>query len=95
MVMKGRLEDEHGGRIYERVKFRGLLNVVWHSLPLHAKLFLPYGLKAYRDILSQSSSLNELLEQHSAMYFTSNLYRALRPRHSIARRILSEDYEIR
>jgi len=90
--MTNRFEDNKS--IYERVKFKGLLNVVWNSLPLHAKFSLPYGLKVYKEIFSQSTNLEELLDYHTSKYFSSKCYRLLRPRHRKARKILSEDYGI-
>ncbi len=80
--------------IYQRIGFKGLLNTVWKSMPLHAKLSLPYGLMVYKNFLSNSFNLEELIDYHTEKCLNSKFFRLLRPRYHKVKRILRDDYQI-
>ena len=75
--------------IYERIGWKGLLNIAWNSTPCPARLFaLPYALWIYRGLLKRSSCLGELLRLHSNKYVDSKIFRLFRPRYHEAKMVL-------
>jgi hypothetical protein len=75
--------------IYDEIGWRGLLNVVWNSTPLHIKILaLPYGLCVYRHALKASSTLQQLLGLHTQEYMSSKMFRLFRPRFHMVRNVL-------
>jgi hypothetical protein len=76
--------------IYDKIGWKGLLNVVWNSMPYPLRIFaLPYGLRIYGDLLKGSSNLRQLLGVHSRQYMSSKLFRMLRPRYHKAKYVLT------
>ena len=75
--------------IYDKIGWKGLLNVVWNSMPYPLRIIaLPYGLRIYREFLKRSSNLQQLLGVHSRQYMSSKLFRLLRPRYHKAKYVL-------
>lgn len=79
--------------IYSKIGFRGLVGIVWKSTPFYARFSLPYGLLIYKDLLSNSSDLNELRIQHADKYISSAIFRLLRPKYRKIKEFLRESYE--
>ncbi|MHA1395864.1 MAG: hypothetical protein ACTSRZ_20365 [Promethearchaeota archaeon] len=78
--------------IYKKIKFGGLIKIVWKSAP---NIFaFPYGLYEYRKILKKSSTLEEVFKLHSKKYFDSGLFRLGRPKYHKIKKILLEEYDI-
>jgi hypothetical protein len=60
--------------IYDKIGWTGLLNVVWNSMPYPLRIIaLPYGLRMYKEFLTRSSNLHQLLVVHSRQYMSSVL----------------------
>ena len=76
--------------IYDRIGEKGLRYIVWNSTPVYLRWSLPYGLKVYRDILRESSTLEDVLRAHDRVYTTSILFRKLRPRSRAAKPLLEK-----
>ena len=75
--------------IYDRIGFKGLLNVVWNSTPHHLRVaVLPYSLTVYYSLLHRSSTLEELLDVHSYEYHRSQMFKWWRSRYNKAKGIL-------
>jgi hypothetical protein len=80
----------HPKSLLDRIGWKGLLAVGWHSTPLPLRaIALPYTLIVYRRLLAASDSPKHLLVLHSDKYQSSLLFRALRPRFRRIRRILA------
>lgn len=81
--------------IYEMIGEKGLRKVVWKATPWYALPFLRYSLDVYRTMLSQSTNLEALLQQHTMEYSYSLKFRLFRPRYSRAASILKVSYGIK
>ena len=75
--------------IYDKIGWKGLLNVVWNSVPYPLRVFaLPYGLSVYGDFLKITANLDQLLCVHSREYMSSKIFRMLRPRYHKVKYVL-------
>ena len=82
--------------IYNRIGFKGLLDLVWKSTPLHLRWSIPYGLLVYRHILQSTSTIEGFEYIHGNKYAASKVFRRLRPRYTTASEILrKKPYDIK
>ncbi len=89
------VEGSQKGSIYDRIRWKGLLSVVWNSTPYPLRLFvLPYGLWIYRSFLKRTSNPQDLFILHSDEYLHSKIFRLFRPRYHKATRVL-ETYGVK
>jgi hypothetical protein len=78
-----------GTSIYEKIGWKGLLNVVWKSTPYPLRLIgLPYSFCIYGSYLRRSRTIEDLLSLHSEKYTHSIVFRFLRPRYHDAKSLL-------
>lgn len=77
--------------IYDRIGFRRSLYAVFKATPWRSMSCLPSHFLSYRQFFKESSTLNDLLEEHGReyTYTTKNLLKN-RPRYSKLRKYLWE-----
>ena len=93
-IRSGKMVDSFGiGRqasFYDRIGLGGLVLLVWRSTPLHLKPFIPYGIMAYKGILEESYTIDDLFKNHCKKYAESLAFRLFRPRYNRARYLLDD-----